>query len=66
SKKYIRGGPNVILTKKTKPGFLVEIDEKFLIREVSEQSEQFQKEIINKEKKSILSESLKVVDLVEQ
>ncbi|CAG8484282.1 24704_t:CDS:2 [Cetraspora pellucida] len=38
-RKYIRGGPNVILTKKTKPGFWVKIDEKFLVREVSEQSE---------------------------
>ncbi|CAG8540346.1 6580_t:CDS:10, partial [Cetraspora pellucida] len=38
-RKYIRGGPNVIFTKKTKPGFWIEIDEKFLIREVSEQSE---------------------------
>ncbi|RHZ71198.1 hypothetical protein Glove_261g45 [Diversispora epigaea] len=37
--KYVRGGPNVILTKKTKPGFWVGIDEKFLIREVSGQSE---------------------------
>ncbi|KAF0413853.1 hypothetical protein F8M41_007716 [Gigaspora margarita] len=37
--KYVRGGPNVILTKKTKPGFWVGIDEKFLVREVSEQSE---------------------------
>ncbi|CAG8841798.1 3088_t:CDS:2, partial [Racocetra persica] len=37
--KYIKGGPNVILTKKTKPGFWVGIDKKFLVREVSEQSE---------------------------
>ncbi|CAG8706097.1 17408_t:CDS:2, partial [Racocetra persica] len=37
--KYIRGGPNVILTKKKKPGSWVGIDEKFLVREVSEQSE---------------------------
>ncbi|CAG8783834.1 3854_t:CDS:1, partial [Racocetra fulgida] len=37
--KYVGGGPNVILTKKTKPGFWVGIDEKFLVREVSEQSE---------------------------
>ncbi|CAG8789145.1 12907_t:CDS:1, partial [Cetraspora pellucida] len=37
--KYIRSGPNVILTKKTKPGFWVGIDEKFLVREVSKQSE---------------------------
>ncbi|CAG8852709.1 17885_t:CDS:2, partial [Gigaspora margarita] len=36
--KYIRGGPNVILTKKTKPGFWVGIDEKFLAREVKVQS----------------------------
>ncbi|RHZ44472.1 hypothetical protein Glove_724g34 [Diversispora epigaea] len=39
SGKYVRGGPNVILTKKTKPGFWVGIDEKFLVREVSGQSE---------------------------
>ncbi|CAG8573162.1 12137_t:CDS:2 [Cetraspora pellucida] len=38
-RKYVRGGPNVILTKKTKPGFWIGIDEKFLVREVSEQSE---------------------------
>jgi hypothetical protein len=31
-KKFVPGGPNVILTKKTKPGFWVEIDEKFLVR----------------------------------
>ncbi|CAG8628717.1 23401_t:CDS:10 [Gigaspora margarita] len=37
--KYIRGGPNVILTKKMKPGFWVEIDEKFLVRDVKVQSE---------------------------
>ncbi|RHZ51156.1 hypothetical protein Glove_482g26 [Diversispora epigaea] len=39
SGKYVRGGPNIILTKKTKPGFWVGIDEKFLVREVSGQSE---------------------------
>ena len=33
-KKFVPGGPNVILTKKTKPGFWVGIDGKFLIREV--------------------------------
>ncbi|CAG8817657.1 16132_t:CDS:2, partial [Cetraspora pellucida] len=38
-RKYIRGGPNVILTKKTKPGFWVGIDKKFLVREVNKQSE---------------------------
>ncbi|CAG8835930.1 7730_t:CDS:2, partial [Gigaspora margarita] len=38
-RKYIRGGPNVILTKKTKPGFWIGIDEKFLVREVRAQSE---------------------------
>ncbi|CAG8654593.1 17123_t:CDS:10, partial [Racocetra persica] len=38
-RKYVGGGPNVILTKKSKPRFWVEIDEKFLVREVSEQSE---------------------------
>ncbi|CAG8693604.1 16348_t:CDS:2, partial [Cetraspora pellucida] len=37
--KYIKGGSNVILTKKTKPSFWVRIDEKFLVREVSRQSE---------------------------
>ncbi|CAG8823782.1 24882_t:CDS:2, partial [Cetraspora pellucida] len=31
--KYAKGGPNVILTKKMKPGFWVGIDEKFLVRE---------------------------------
>ncbi|CAG8711067.1 20535_t:CDS:2 [Gigaspora margarita] len=39
SRKYIRGGPNVIVTKKMKPGFWIGIDEKFLVSEVSEQSE---------------------------
>ncbi|CAG8834100.1 37298_t:CDS:2, partial [Gigaspora margarita] len=37
--KYVRGGPNVILTKKTKPGFWLGIDKKFLVREVSVQSD---------------------------
>ncbi|KAF0484341.1 hypothetical protein F8M41_023026 [Gigaspora margarita] len=37
--KYVRGGPNIIFTKKMKPGFWVGIDEKFLVREVSGQSE---------------------------
>ncbi|CAG8710488.1 13884_t:CDS:10, partial [Racocetra persica] len=37
--KYVWGGPNIILTKKTKPGFWLGIDEKFLVREVSKQSE---------------------------
>jgi len=32
SKKFVSGGLNVILTKKTKPGFWVGIDEKFLVR----------------------------------
>ncbi|CAG8765447.1 16365_t:CDS:10, partial [Gigaspora margarita] len=36
--KYIRGGPMLYLQKKTKPGFWVGIDEKFLVREVSGQS----------------------------
>ncbi|CAI2200245.1 2283_t:CDS:2, partial [Funneliformis geosporum] len=31
-KKFVLGGPNVILTKKTKPGFWVGIDEKFLVK----------------------------------
>ncbi|CAG8464751.1 13328_t:CDS:10, partial [Cetraspora pellucida] len=93
-KKYVREGPNVILTKKMKPGFWVGIDEKFLVRKVSKQSEvgrlesnakkhteiieackqlvndtidwQYQKKIINKKKKLILSKSLKVVNLAEQ
>src|ERR1044072_5359566 len=38
-KKFVSGGPNVILTKKTKPGFWVGIDEKFLVREVSIESD---------------------------
>src|ERR1044072_8660614 len=38
-KKFVPGGPNVILTKKTKPGFWVGIDEKFLVREVSIESD---------------------------
>ncbi|CAG8810355.1 8111_t:CDS:2, partial [Racocetra persica] len=38
-RKYIGGGPNVILTKKMKPGFWVGIDKKFLVKKVSEQSE---------------------------
>ncbi|CAG8710861.1 24655_t:CDS:2 [Cetraspora pellucida] len=37
--KYIKSGQNVILTKKTKLGFWIGIDEKFLVREVSRQSE---------------------------
>ncbi|CAG8813039.1 18322_t:CDS:2, partial [Racocetra persica] len=37
--KMHQGGPNVILTKKMKPEFWVEIDKKFLVREVSGQSE---------------------------
>ena len=37
--KYIQGGQNVILTKKTKPGFWVGIDKKFFIREFGGQSE---------------------------
>ncbi|CAG8786215.1 1496_t:CDS:2, partial [Cetraspora pellucida] len=55
--KYIKGGPNVILTKKIKPGFWVGIDEKFLVKEVSEQSEV---EKLNS------NASLKVVDLAKQ
>ncbi|CAG8789026.1 17914_t:CDS:2, partial [Racocetra persica] len=38
-RKYAKGGPNVILTKKMKLGFWVGIDKKFLVREVSKQSE---------------------------
>ncbi|CAG8847631.1 29913_t:CDS:1, partial [Racocetra persica] len=37
--KYVRGAPNVILTMKIKPGFWLEIDKKFLVREVSVQSD---------------------------
>ncbi|CAG8791235.1 23587_t:CDS:2, partial [Racocetra persica] len=37
--KYVRGGPNVILTKKMKLGFWLGIDEKFLVKEVSIQSD---------------------------
>ena len=33
-KKFVPGGPNIVLTKKTKPGFWVGIDEKFLVRKV--------------------------------
>ena len=38
-KKFVPGGPNIVLTKKTKPGFWVGIDEKFLVREVSKESD---------------------------
>ena len=38
-KKFVPGGPNIVLTKKTKPGFWVGIDEKFLVREVSIESD---------------------------
>src|SRR5271170_1682812 len=34
--KYIQGGQNVILIKKTKPGFWIGIDKKFLVRMVYE------------------------------
>ncbi|CAG8682137.1 13193_t:CDS:2, partial [Cetraspora pellucida] len=37
--KYVEGNPNIILIKKMKPEFWVGIDEKFLVREVSKQSE---------------------------
>src|SRR4051812_13300288 len=33
-KKFVPGGPNIILTKKTNPGFWEGIDEKFLVREI--------------------------------
>ena len=33
-KKFVSGGSNIVLIKKTKPGFWVGIDEKFLVREV--------------------------------
>lgn len=33
-KKYVPGGPNAVLTKKTESGFWVGIDEKFLVREL--------------------------------
>ncbi|CAG8795186.1 11424_t:CDS:2, partial [Racocetra persica] len=47
--KYVRGGPNVILTKKMKPGFWLGIDKKFLVREVSIQSdvERLDNEVFN-------------------
>jgi hypothetical protein len=38
-KKFVPGGPNVVLTKKTKPGFWVGIDKKFLVRVAAGQSE---------------------------
>ncbi|CAG8502136.1 12372_t:CDS:10 [Cetraspora pellucida] len=38
-RKFIKGGPNFILIKKTKPGFWIKIDKKFLVKEVSKQSE---------------------------
>ncbi|CAG8839035.1 39638_t:CDS:2, partial [Gigaspora margarita] len=38
-RKYVKGGPNIILTKKMKPRFWIGKDEKFLVREVSGQSE---------------------------
>src|SRR5437764_21893 len=44
-KKFVSGGPNVILTKKTKPGLWVGIDEKFLIRAV--RTELSEGEILN-------------------
>ncbi|CAG8537996.1 197_t:CDS:2, partial [Racocetra persica] len=80
--KYIRGGPNIIFTKKIKPGFWIGIDEKFLVREVSKQSEEAINNAlqgsqaiwligIESENQRIFQfvlkdESLKVVDLVEQ
>ena len=45
-RKFIPEGPNVVLTKKIKPGFCVEIDEKFLIREVCSVLESDIKELI--------------------
>ena len=38
-KKFVLEGPNIVLTKKTKPGFWIGIDEKFLVREVSIESD---------------------------
>ncbi|CAG8480295.1 19201_t:CDS:2, partial [Racocetra fulgida] len=40
-KKFVPGGPNVILTKKMKPGFWVGIDRKFLVREIQIKSSDF-------------------------
>ena len=34
-KKFVPGDPNVILTKKTNPGFWVGIDNKFLVRTIA-------------------------------
>ena len=34
-KKFVPGGRNVILTKKTNPGFWVGIDKKFLVRTIA-------------------------------
>jgi hypothetical protein len=38
-KKFVPGDPNVILIKKTKPGFWVGIDEKFLVRIIQGEKE---------------------------
>ncbi|CAG8515413.1 7649_t:CDS:2 [Cetraspora pellucida] len=54
NKDKAMSSPNVILTKKTKPEFWIEIDKKFLVREVSKQSEQ---KINNWEKKMRISDA---------
>ena len=36
-KKFVSGGPNVILTKKIKPGFWIGIDKKFLVRIIQDE-----------------------------
>ncbi|GES82001.1 hypothetical protein GLOIN_2v1848952 [Rhizophagus clarus] len=38
-KKFVPEDPNVILTKKTKPGFWVEIDEKFLVKIIQSENQ---------------------------
>ena len=39
--KFVPGGQNVVLTKKTKPGFWVEIDNKFLVRAIQIKTSDF-------------------------
>ncbi len=46
-KKFISGGPNIVLIKKTKSGFWVEIDEKFLIREIQIKLFNFENLMVN-------------------
>ncbi|PKK62010.1 hypothetical protein RhiirC2_718025 [Rhizophagus irregularis] len=68
-KKFVPGGPNVILTKKTKPGFWMKHTD--IIKACKELIEdavdwQFQEGIINEERKQEFLESLKIVELAEQ